>query len=58
MLMLVLSSVGIPAEGLVLILGMDRPLDMLRTVVYVTGDATVACLVEHSEKRFVGDGKK
>ena len=57
MLMLVLSSVGIPAEGLALILGMDRPLDMLRTVVNVTGDATVACLVDHSEKRSVGDGK-
>ena len=49
MLMLVLGSVGIPAEGLALILGMDRPLDMLRTVVNVTGDATVACMIEHSE---------
>lgn len=50
MLMLVLGSVGIPAEGLALILGMDRPLDMLRTVVNVTGDATVACIVDHGEK--------
>lgn len=49
MLMLVLSSVGIPAEGLALILGMDRPLDMLRTVVNVTGDATVACIVNEGE---------
>lgn len=49
MLMLVLGSIGIPAEGLALILGMDRPLDMLRTVVNVTGDATVACIVGHSE---------
>ena len=57
MLMLVLSSVGMPAEGLALILGMERPLDMFRTVVNVTGDATVACLVDHSEKRSVGDGK-
>lgn len=51
MLMLVLGSIGIPAEGLALILGMDRPLDMLRTVVNVTGDATVACLVEQEEKK-------
>lgn len=45
-LTMVLSSVGIPAEGLALILGIDRPLDMLRTSVNVTGDATVAALVE------------
>lgn len=51
MLMLVLSSVGIPAEGLALILGMDRPLDMLRTVVNVTGDATVACIVDAGEAK-------
>lgn len=45
-LVMVLSSVGIPAEGLALILGLDRPLDMLRTVVNVTGDATVCLLVD------------
>ena len=45
-LTMVLSSVGIPAEGLALILGIDRPLDMLRTVVNVTGDATVAAMVD------------
>ncbi|MCC8172701.1 MAG: dicarboxylate/amino acid:cation symporter [Parabacteroides sp.] len=45
-LTMVLSSVGIPAEGLALILGIDRPLDMLRTSVNVTGDATVAAIVE------------
>ena len=43
---MVLSSVGIPPEGLALILGLDRPLDMLRTVVNVTGDATVASIVD------------
>ncbi len=49
-LMMVLSSVGLPAEGLALILGLDRPLDMLRTVVNVTGDATVASIVDaHTE---------
>ncbi|WP_106830520.1 dicarboxylate/amino acid:cation symporter [Parabacteroides pacaensis] len=45
-LTMVLSSVGIPAEGLALILGIDRPLDMLRTSVNVTGDATVSAMVE------------
>lgn len=45
-LLMVLSSVGIPPEGLALILGLDRPLDMLRTVVNVTGDATVASIVD------------
>lgn len=44
-LMMVLTSVGIPAEGLALILGIDRPLDMLRTAVNVTGDVTVASIV-------------
>ena len=45
-LTMVLASVGIPAEGLALILGIDRPLDMLRTAVNVTGDATVAAIVD------------
>jgi Na+/H+-dicarboxylate symporter len=49
MLIIVLTSVGIPIEGLALILGIDRPLDMLRTVVNVTGDATVASIVAKSE---------
>jgi Na+/H+-dicarboxylate symporter len=50
MLMIVLDSVGIPIEGLALILGIDRPLDMLRTVVNVTGDTTVACIVDDTKK--------
>lgn len=49
MLIIVLTSVGIPVEGLALILGIDRPLDMLRTVVNVTGDATVSTIVAKSE---------
>lgn len=48
-LTMVLSSVGIPAEGLALILGVDRPLDMLRTAVNVTGDATVAAIVDKQQ---------
>jgi Na+/H+-dicarboxylate symporter len=50
MLMIVLDSVGIPIEGLALILGIDRPLDMLRTVVNVTGDMTVSCVVDNTKK--------
>jgi Na+/H+-dicarboxylate symporter len=49
MLIIVLTSVGLPVEGLALILGVDRPLDMLRTAVNVTGDSTVASLVAKSE---------
>jgi len=49
MLIIVLTSVGIPVEGLALILGIDRPLDMLRTMVNVTGDASVATIIAASE---------
>ena len=49
MLVIVLSSVNVPAEGLALIFGVDRILDMIRTVVNVTGDATVATVVASSE---------
>lgn len=49
MLVIVLGSVGIPAEGLALILGIERPLDMIRTVANVTGDAAVATIVESGE---------
>ncbi|WP_418698473.1 dicarboxylate/amino acid:cation symporter [Bacteroides sp.] len=49
-LAMVLTSVGIPAEGLALILGIDRPLDMLRTSVNVTGDAAVASIIASSTK--------
>jgi Na+/H+-dicarboxylate symporter len=49
-LAMVLTSVGIPAEGLALIIGIDRPLDMLRTAVNVTGDAAVASIVDQRQK--------
>ena len=49
MMMIVLDSVGIPIEGLALILGIDRPLDMLRTMVNVTGDMTVSCVVDSNK---------
>jgi Na+/H+-dicarboxylate symporter len=49
MLVIILQSIDVPAEGIALILGVDRILDMVRTVTNVTGDATVATLVASSE---------
>ncbi len=49
MLVIVLSTVGIPAEGIALIMGIERPLDMMRTVANITGDAMVATVVASSE---------
>ncbi|HUS86534.1 MAG TPA: dicarboxylate/amino acid:cation symporter [Bacteroidales bacterium] len=49
LIIMVLTSVGLPVEGLALILGVDRPLDMLRSVVNITGDSTVDCIVAYSE---------
>jgi len=49
MLVIILESVGVPSGGIALILGVDRILDMLRTVTNVTGDATVATLVTSME---------
>ena len=48
-LAMVLTSIGIPTEGLALIIGIDRPLDMLRTAVNVTGDAAVACMIDKKD---------
>lgn len=48
----VLKSVGLPAEGIALILGVDRLLDMTRTAVNVCGDAAVTCIVAKSESEF------
>ncbi len=50
-LLMVLSSIGVPPEGLALILGLDRPLDMLRTVANVTGDATVSLLADRPNQK-------
>ncbi|MBQ5395925.1 MAG: dicarboxylate/amino acid:cation symporter [Alistipes sp.] len=50
-LAMVLTSVGIPAESLALIIGIDRPLDMLRTSVNVTGDVTVAVIMDKQSKK-------
>ncbi|OKL39327.1 dicarboxylate/amino acid:cation symporter [Pontibacter flavimaris] len=49
MLVIVLQQAGIPIEGIALILAPDRLLDMLRTTVNITGDATVAMMVARTE---------
>jgi len=49
MLAMVLNQVGLPVEGIGLIIGIDRLLDMLRTAVNVVGDGTVATIVAKSE---------
>jgi Na+/H+-dicarboxylate symporter len=50
MLAMVLQSVNLPVEGIALIIGVDRFLDMVRTAVNVTGDAAVSVIVAKSEK--------
>ncbi len=52
MLAMVLRQVGLPVEGIGLIIGVDRLLDMVRTAVNITGDATVSCIVGRSEGKF------
>jgi DAACS family dicarboxylate/amino acid:cation (Na+ or H+) symporter len=52
----ILQSVGIPGEGIGIILGVDRLLDMSRTVLNVTGDITAAVYVAHSEGRLKAGG--
>ena len=49
MLVIVLSAIGIDPEGIALIFAVDRILDMMRTVVNVTGDATVATVIAATE---------
>jgi proton glutamate symport protein len=49
MLIIVLEAVGIDPAGLALILAVDRPLDMMRTVVNITGDSTVASVIASGE---------
>ncbi len=57
MLVIVLQSVGVPTEGIALIFAVDRPLDMLRTVVNITGDAVVACIIQRTEESRVINSK-
>ncbi len=50
MLSMVLQQVGLPVEGIALILGVDRLLDMVRTAVNITGDSMVSTIVAKSER--------
>ena len=50
MLAMVLQSVGLPLEGLALVAGIDRVLDMFRTTLNITGDAAVAVAIDATEK--------
>ncbi|MBW1853433.1 MAG: dicarboxylate/amino acid:cation symporter [Deltaproteobacteria bacterium] len=52
MLAMVLQQVGLPVEGIALIIGVDRLLDMTRTAVNVAGDCVVSCIVAKSEGEF------
>jgi Na+/H+-dicarboxylate symporter len=49
MLAMVLGQVGLPVEGIALIIGVDRLLDMMRTALNVTGDAAVTCVIARTE---------
>ncbi len=50
MLGMVLGQVGLPLEGIAIVMGVDRFLDMLRTSVNITGDAMVSIVVDKAEK--------
>ena len=50
MLALVLQTVGLPMEGLALVAGIDRVLDMIRTCLNITGDAAVTIAVSQTER--------
>ncbi len=49
MLAMVLNQVGLPVEGIAIIMGVDRLLDMIRTAVNITGDSVVSCIVAKTE---------
>lgn len=51
MLVIILEAIGVPSAAVALIIGVDRILDMARTATNVTGDATVAVLIDATEKR-------
>ena len=50
MLIIILEAISVPSEGIALILGVDRILDMIRTATNVTGDATVASVMDSLER--------
>lgn len=52
LMIMVLTAAGLPVEGMALIVGIDRPIDMLRSAVNLTGDSAVNMIVARSEKRY------
>jgi Na+/H+-dicarboxylate symporter len=58
MLTMVLQSVGIPLQGIALILGVERFLDMARTVVNITGDISCACYIDFKEREVMQNENK
>ncbi len=57
MLVIILEAIGVPSQGIALILGVDRILDMMRTTINVTGDASVAVFIASTENQ-IGPPKK
>ena len=55
MLTMVLTQVGLPVEGVALIIGIDRLLDMMRTAVNITGDSMVSLITSKTENYFSKD---
>jgi DAACS family dicarboxylate/amino acid:cation (Na+ or H+) symporter len=53
--MLILISIGVPGESIALIYGIDRILDMSRTVLNVTGDITAAAYIDHQENKRINN---
>lgn len=51
MLVIVLTAIGVPSEGIALIFAVDRPLDMLRTTVNITGDSSITAIIQASENK-------
>ncbi len=51
MLVIILESINVPSQGIALILGVDRILDMIRTSINVTGDASVAVIISSLEDK-------
>ena len=51
MLVIILESINVPSQGIALVLGVDRILDMIRTSVNVTGDASVAVVIQSLENK-------
>jgi dicarboxylate/amino acid:cation (Na+ or H+) symporter, DAACS family len=56
LLMMVLGTAGVPMEGIAIVLGVDRILDMCRTVLNVTGDLVTATVVQRFEARGISAG--